>query len=372
MKFANKKVIITGAAQGIGKALAEAFKAEGATTLLIDINPITYQADFIYQGDLAEESILKDFSEKIITQYGQIDYLINNACYMNGGILSGCTYQDFLTIQKVGVAAPYYLTLLLKDHFAPGAAIVNMTSTRAHQSQPNTESYTAAKGGLSALTHSLAVSLAGKVRVNSIAPGWIDTTAGHFPTPDHQQHLAGRIGTPQDIINTTFFLCSKDSTFITGQNITLDGGMSKLMIYNGDNGWEYHSPKEVQKKLDQLIHQYQIQPVGIGYIDCITSRENIVEFIKEVSALKIPITHLTWWCHCKSSENGSNCPHGMGGPINQYGDGYFSEIQSDYIPFESNEEILPFLQNEFAKLPKCFVPGFWLKVPDEWRNSTPS
>ena len=135
MKFANKKVIITGAAQGIGKALAEAFKAEGATTLLIDINPITYQADFIYQGDLAEESILKDFSEKIITQYGQIDYLINNACYMNGGILSGCTYQDYLTIQNVGVAAPSYLTLPLKDHFAPGAAIVNMTSTRAQHTR---------------------------------------------------------------------------------------------------------------------------------------------------------------------------------------------------------------------------------------------
>ena len=239
MKFATKKVIITGAAQGIGKALAEAFKKEGAITLLIDINPITYEADFIYQGDLAEESVLKDFTDQVIAQYGQIDYLINNACYMNGGILSGCTFEDFLTIQKIGVAAPYYLTLLLKDHFAPGAAIVNMTSTRAHQSQPNTESYTAAKGGISALTHSLAVSLAGKVRVNSIAPGWIDTTESEFSDPDHQQHPVGRVGNPHDIINATFFLCSPDSSFITGQNITVDGGISKVMIYNGDNGWKY-------------------------------------------------------------------------------------------------------------------------------------
>lgn len=106
-------------------------------------------------------------------------------------------------------------------------------------SQPNTESYTAAKGGISALTHALAVSLSGKVRVNSISPGWIDTSGSEFFGSDKTQHPAGRVGTPRDIADMVIYLCSEKAGFITGENITIDGGMTKLMIYHNDCGWRY-------------------------------------------------------------------------------------------------------------------------------------
>ena len=105
-------------------------------------------------------------------------------------------------------------------------------------SQPQTESYTAAKGGISALTHALAVSLSGKVRVNSISPGWIDTSYKVYEGPDAIQQPAGRVGNPRDIANTVLFLCSGKAGFITGENICVDGGMTKLMVYHGDNGWK--------------------------------------------------------------------------------------------------------------------------------------
>ena len=131
------------------------------------------------------------------------------------------------------------LSKLFLDHFTEGSSIINISSTRERMSQPNTESYTCAKGGIASLTHALAVSLSVKVRVNSISPGWIDTTAGEFSENDHLQHPAGRIGRPEDIVNMAMFLCSDKASFITGENFTVDGGMTKLMIYNDDNGWSY-------------------------------------------------------------------------------------------------------------------------------------
>ena len=106
-------------------------------------------------------------------------------------------------------------------------------------SQPQTESYTAAKGGISALTHALAVSLAGKARVNSISPGWIDTSYSGIGGADARQQPVGRVGTPEDIVELVLFLCSDKAGFITGENICADGGMTKLMIYHGEHGWEY-------------------------------------------------------------------------------------------------------------------------------------
>ncbi len=136
------------------------------------------------------------------------------------------------------------LTKLLLPYFRPGAGVVNISSTRAGMSQPDTESYSAAKGGISALTHALAVSLSGIARVNSVSPGWIDTTCGSFPSEDHAQHPAGRIGVPKDIARVVLFLCGEDSGFITGENITVDGGMTKLMVYNDDHGWKYENKAE--------------------------------------------------------------------------------------------------------------------------------
>ena len=139
----------------------------------------------------------------------------------------------------MGVTTPFYLTKLLMLHFAPGASVINISSSRDRMSQPQTESYTAAKGGIAALTHAMAVSLAGKARVNSISPGWIDTTGSDITGPDAVQQPAGRVGKPEDIAEMTLFLCSDKAGFITGETICIDGGMTRLMIYHGEHGWTF-------------------------------------------------------------------------------------------------------------------------------------
>lgn len=131
------------------------------------------------------------------------------------------------------------LTKLFKDHFAAGASIINISSSRDRMSQPQSESYTAAKGGIAALTHALAVSLSGRVRVNSISPGWIETRGTVYTGADLSQHPAGRVGKPEDIANMVLYLCSEKAGFITGENICIDGGMTKLMVYHDDHGWTY-------------------------------------------------------------------------------------------------------------------------------------
>ena len=197
-----------------------------------------------YHGDIAEKAVLERFVGAL--NY-PVDGLINNACLGRRGLLSGCSYEDFEYVQRVGVIAPYYLTSLLlrANLLSPGAAIVNIASTRAWQSQPDTESYSAAKGGIAALTHAMAISLAGKARVNSISPGWIDTAAFQkdFVTkPEHseqdkRQHASGRVGKPEDIAEMVLYLCSSKAGFVTGENINVDGGMSRLMVYHNDCGW---------------------------------------------------------------------------------------------------------------------------------------
>ena len=152
------------------------------------------------------------------------------------GIGSG-SYEDFENALRVGVTAPFYLSKLFLPYFGEGACIVNISSSRDRMSQPQTESYTAAKGGIAALTHALAVSLSGKVRVNSISPGWIDNNFTVYEGPDATQQPAGRVGNPYDIANMVMYLCSDMAGFITGENICIDGGMTKLMIYHGDHGW---------------------------------------------------------------------------------------------------------------------------------------
>jgi len=135
------------------------------------------------------------------------------------------------------VTAAFYLTKLFMPAFAPGASVLNISSSRDRMSQPQTESYTAAKGGIAALTHALAVSLRGKVRVNSISPGWIDTAYTVYEGPDAVQQPAGRVGHPLDIAHMALFLASEKAGFITGENIAIDGGMTRQMIYHADHGW---------------------------------------------------------------------------------------------------------------------------------------
>ncbi len=229
--FENKVAVVTGGAKGIGKAIAEQFREAGAQVCVIDRLPNDY-----FVGDLADQAVLEDFSRKVIDDHGHVDFLVNNALPVMKGI-DECTYEQFNYALRVGVTAPFYLTKLFVPHFAPGSAIVNISSSRDRMSQPQTESYTAAKGGISALTHALAVSLSGKVRVNSISPGWIDTDYTVYQGPDAAQHPAGRVGNPLDIANMVLYLCSDKAGFITGENICIDGGMTRQMIYHNDFGW---------------------------------------------------------------------------------------------------------------------------------------
>ena len=230
--FKDKIVVVTGGAGGIGKCICEKFAKAGAKVCVIDLLDNDY-----FVGDLANKEILEFFAEKVIADYGHVDYLINNAAPKFCGITSG-SYEDFEDALKVGVTAPFYLAKLFAPYFAEGAAIVNISSSRDRMSQPESESYTAAKGGIAALTHALAVSLAGKVRVNSISPGWIDTGYKVYEGPDATQQPVGRVGNPDDIANMVLYLCSDMAGFITGENICIDGGMTRQMIYHDDFGWE--------------------------------------------------------------------------------------------------------------------------------------
>ena len=229
--FQDKVVVITGGAKGIGKCIAEEFTKSGAHVCIID-----WAEGDHFVGDIADKDTLEHFAQSVIDQYGRVDVLVNNAPPGFRGI-DQCSYEQFQRSMAIGITAPFYLSKLFAPYFAPGASIINISSSRDRMSQPQSESYTAAKGGISALTHALAVSFSGKVRVNSISPGWINNTHTLYEGPDAIQQPAGRVGTPQDIAQMVLFLCSDKAGFITGENICIDGGQTRLMIYHGDHGW---------------------------------------------------------------------------------------------------------------------------------------
>ena len=232
-RFEGKVAVVTGGAHGIGRVIAGAFRTEGATVHIIDTQPGDW-----FVGDISDPGTLERFAASVIGKSGRVDCLVNNAPPPMVGI-DDCGWEEFSRALAIGVTAPFYLTKLLMPHFAPGAAVVNLSSSRDRMSQPRTESYSAAKGGIAALTHALAMSLAGRARVNSISPGWIDTTGSDICGPDARQQPVGRVGRPEDIAALALFLCSDAAGFITGENICVDGGMTKLMIYHGEHGWTY-------------------------------------------------------------------------------------------------------------------------------------
>ena len=230
--FSGKIAVVTGGARGIGQCIAQCFERAGATVEIIDITPNTG-----FTGDLADKQTLEKFVCHVIEKHGRVDYLINNAAPLMRG-LDECSYEDFEYALRVGVTAPFYLSKLFAPYFGEGGSIVNISSYRDRQSQSGTESYTAAKGGIAALTHALALSLEHRVRVNSISPGWIETRGRNWTGADALQQPSGRVGVPEDIANMVLYLCSPMAGFITGENICIDGGMTRKMIYHGDFGWK--------------------------------------------------------------------------------------------------------------------------------------
>ena len=229
--FKDKVIIVTGGANGIGRCIADEFRSRGAIVYVID-----KQEGDHFVGDISKKEVLEEFATEVLSKHEKVDVIINNALPQMKGI-DECSFEEFQYAMSVGVTAPFYLVKLFKSHLAEGASIINISSSRDRMSQPQTESYTAAKGGIAALTHALAVSLSGKARVNSISPGWIDTAYTVYEGPDATQQPAGRVGNPKDIAHMVLFLCSDKAGFITGENICIDGGMTKQMIYHGDNGW---------------------------------------------------------------------------------------------------------------------------------------
>ncbi|HHV30369.1 SDR family oxidoreductase [Acetivibrio mesophilus] len=242
----DRGILVTGGAHGIGKQICIDFIQAGDKVCFIDIDEKKsidfakeYPNLFYFHGNVAHQLTLKRFVEFAMEKLQRIDVLVNNACRGNKGILSSLSYEEFDYTLSIGLKAPYELSRLCKDELIKNKGrIINIASTRAFQSEPDSEAYASTKGGIVALTHALAISLGPDVLVNCIAPGWINVNEQQeFSREDCAAIPAGKVGTPKDISDMVLFLCQQD--FITGETITVDGGMSKRMIYHGDWNWFY-------------------------------------------------------------------------------------------------------------------------------------
>lgn len=243
---ASPVALVTGAAHGIGFEIAKLLKSRGYRVALADKDEhrLKSAADslrspgdiLLCAADVSKETEVRDLIGRTIEEWGRLDLLVNNAARAdpsNPAVteLSLESWNSYLAVNLTGV-------FLCVKHALPelrktGGNIVNISSTRALMSEPNTEAYAATKGGLEALTHALAISCGPNVRVNAIRPGWIDTRDDDSPLSDkaHKQHPVGRVGRPEDIANMVAWLASDEASFVTGQILTVDGGMTRKMIY---------------------------------------------------------------------------------------------------------------------------------------------
>lgn len=234
----NKVAIVTGGANGIGKQIVFDLLEVGYKVAVIDKEDKPVDNTFFVHGDIKDKNSLEEFYQAVISEFGRVDVLVNNACYGKGGILTYATYEDFDEVLAVGLKAPYYLSLLCKDELVKNKGrIINIASSRWNQSEPDSEAYASTKGGIVALTHALAMSLGPDVLVNAIAPGWIKTSDYEISKLDRLAIPAGKVGVPKNISSAVMFLINQD--FITGETLVIDGGMSKRMIYHDSWGWKY-------------------------------------------------------------------------------------------------------------------------------------
>ena len=248
MGLVGKTVLVTGAANGIGMAISERLIEEGARVCAVDADAAALAAlgrrlgagGLTVAGDVRDEAVLEKAKEAMAADYGPCDGLVNNAGIMVRQPLAELSLAEWQAVLDVNLtAALRYTKALAPDLAAQQGAVVNICSTRAHMSEPDTETYAAAKGGLLALTHALAVSLAPRVRVNAVSPGWIDVSArgpgrrqAELRPLDHEQHPAGRVGRPEDVAELVALLLDGTRTgFVTGAEFVADGGMTRKMIY---------------------------------------------------------------------------------------------------------------------------------------------
>ena len=253
MSLQNKVAIVTGGGQGLGKAIAKRFLEERMKVVIADIDEESgkeTEAEFKHLGsirffnaDVSDEDSVQNLIIETKRSFDGIDVLVNNAARSdpNNAPITELSLEDWNKILSINLTGAFLCTKHSVTHLKKNRGIIiNIASTRALMSEPNTEAYSAAKGGILALTHALAISLGPDIRVNCISPGWIEVSewkkqaTRHKPElteQDHKQHPVGRVGKPEDVASLAVYLASPEATFITGENFVIDGGMTKKMIY---------------------------------------------------------------------------------------------------------------------------------------------